>query len=423
MKRFLLAIPLVFSLATPRLTLSAQQRAPSKAPAEPGSELTVILLTMGVGEQVWEQFGHNAIWIRDMSRPPSAGGPTDSVYHWGLFDFAQPHFIPRFLKGEMLYSMGGFSLTSTLEDYHRLDRSVWAQELDLTPAQRLALRDYIRWNEQPEHRGYYYDYYRDNCSTRVRDALDRVLGGMIRTTFGSRPSGQTYRSHTLRLTQVGPLLATGIDIGAGRPTDRELTAWEEMFLPRQLHDGLRELRITDATGASRPLVKREAVPYRSKTHEEPQRAPRWVLPFTLLGLLVGAAFTLLGFKAARGGARARFWTGVLFAVWAFTAGILGVLLTLLWTVTHHVAAHENENLLLFNPLWLVLAVVAPMTAVKGRLARFTRGLAMGLAVIAIAAPLLHVVGLSRQSNLEIIGLALPAALAIAWSVYRGTSAR
>jgi hypothetical protein len=404
---------------------TAQQRAAGAplALAEPGSELTVVLLTMGVGKEIWEQFGHNAIWIRDMSRPPSAGGGTDSVYHWGLFDFSQPNFIPRFLKGEMLYSMGGFTLASTMDDYHRLDRSVWAQELDLTPAQKLALRDYIRWNEQPQNRGYYYDYYRDNCSTRVRDALDRVLGGMIRARFSPRTRGQTYRSHTLRLTQVNPLLAAGIDIGEGRPADRELTVWEEMFLPRILHDGIRELRITDAAGVSRPLVKREAVLYRSTQFEEPDQAPRWILPFTLIGLLVGAAFLLLGLKAARGNARARFWSGVLFAVWAFAAGLLGVLLTLLWTVTHHVASHQNENLLLFNPLWLVLAVLVPMSAVKGRLARFTRGLMLALAVAALVAPLLHVVGLSRQSNLEVVGLALPAALAMAWTVLRGTSAR
>jgi hypothetical protein len=155
---------------------------------------------MGVGEQVWEQFGHNAIWIRDMSRPPSAGGGTDSVYHWGLFDFSQPNFIPRFLKGEMLYSMGGFTLASTMSDYHRLDRSVWAQELDLTPAQKLALRNYIQWNEQPENRGYFYNYYHDNCSTRVRDALDRALGGVLRSAMATRMTGTTYRSHTRRLT-------------------------------------------------------------------------------------------------------------------------------------------------------------------------------------------------------------------------------
>jgi hypothetical protein len=122
-------------------------------------------------------------------------------------------------------------------------------------------------------------------------------------------------------------------------------------------------------------------------------------------------------------ARARFWSGVVFALWAFIAGVLGLLLTLLWTVTHHVASHQNENLLLFNPLWLVLAVLVPMSAVKGRLARFTRGLVLLLVVTALVAPLLHVVGLSRQSTLEIIGLALPAALAMGWTVLRGTSAR
>src|SRR4029077_12271731 len=34
----------------------------SVASGEPGSNLTVYLLTFGWGDVVWERFGHNAIW-------------------------------------------------------------------------------------------------------------------------------------------------------------------------------------------------------------------------------------------------------------------------------------------------------------------------------------------------------------------------
>jgi hypothetical protein len=108
-------------------------------------------------------------------------------------------------------------------------------------------------------------------------------------------------------------------------------------------------------------------------------------------------------------------------LWAFAAGFLGLLLFLLWTVTNHVFAHQNENLLLLHPLWLVLAVLGPMTAVKGRLARTTRWMALGFAGLAVVALLMHVVGVSRQANLEIIALTLPPILAIAWAMHRGTA--
>ena len=96
------------------------------------------------------------------------------------------------------------------------------------------------------------------------------------------------------------------------------------------------------------------------------------------------------------------------------AGLLGVLLTLLWTVTDHVFAHHNENLLLFNPLWLVLAVLIAITMWSGRAARWTRLFALGLAGLSAIALLAHLVTLSSQVNLAVIGLALPPALAIAW---------
>ena len=98
-----------------------------------------------------------------------------------------------------------------------------------------------------------------------------------------------------------------------------------------------------------------------------------------------------------------------------------MILTLLWGVTDHNFAHRNENLLLFNPLWLVLAVLVPMSAVKGRVSRVTRSLTFLVAALALVALLLHLVGLSRESNGEMIALALPPTLALAWVVHRGTA--
>jgi hypothetical protein len=97
---------------------------------------------------------------------------------------------------------------------------------------------------------------------------------------------------------------------------------------------------------------------------------------------------------------------------------LGLLLALLWGVTDHVFAHRNENLLLFNPLWLVLAVSVAITMWSGRAATLTRVFALGLAGLAVIAILVHLVGLSSQVNLAVAGLALPPALAIAWAVTR-----
>jgi len=416
-------------LAVSPAVATAQVRPPSAeqppgprvtVPPEPGSELTVTLMTMGVGEQVWEQFGHNALWFH-VERPPSVGGPADVVYNWGIFDSSKPYFIPHFLQGLMLYSMGGYNLQQTLIEYQERDRELWTQELDLTNAQKVALRDFVIWNSRPENAGYRYDYYLDNCSTRVRDALDRVLGGVIRATFSGRNTDYTYRSETLRLTQRQSLLASGIDLGLGRPADRKLTAYEEMFLPMRLRDYVRELRIDDGHGGTRPLVKKERMVLGTVTHPEASAPPHWMAPFATIGIAVAILFAVLGWRGARGRKGARVAAATLFAVWAFGVGMLGLILTLLWTVTDHHFAHRNENLLLFNPLWLVLAVFGPMTAVKGRLSRTTRWLTFFLAGLGVIALLMHLTGLSRESNGEIIALALPPTLALAWVVHRGTA--
>jgi hypothetical protein len=343
------------------------------------------------------------------------------VYNWGIFDSSQPYFIPHFLQGRMIYSMGGYPYEETLIEYRQRDRAVWAQELDLTNAQKIALRDFVIWNSRPENAHYRYDYYLDNCSTRVRDALDRVLGGVIRATFSGRKTPYTYRSETLRLTQREPLLATGIDIGLGRPADHQLSAYEEMFLPMRLRDYIREIRVSDGKGGTHPLVKNERMLLGTVSHPEPAAPPHWMALFLTIGLVLAALFVVAGWRASRGSAPARFTAGTLFAIWSFIAGVLGVILALLWTVTDHSFAYRNENLLLFNPLWLVLAVLAPMTAVKGGLSRTTRWLTLLLAGLALIALLLHIVRLSHEGNGAIIALAQPPILALAWSVYRGTA--
>ena len=421
--RFFAAISFASLSAGAQVRPPSAQRPPGpevSQPREPGSELTITLLTMGVGEQVWEQFGHNALWFH-VERPPSSGGPVDVVYNWGIFDSSQPYFIPHFLQGRMLYSMGGYPFEQTLIEYRQRDRAVWAQELDLTNAQKVKLRDFVIWNSRPENANYRYDYYRDNCSTRVRDALDTVLGGVIRATFSGRKTDYTYRSETLRLTQKGALLASGIDVGLGRPADHQLSAYEEMFLPMRLRDYIRELRVEDGHGGARPLVKSERMLLPTIRHQEPSAPPRWMATYVILGLLIATLFAVVGWKAARGSATARYAAGMLFALWSFGAGLLGLILTLLWTVTDHSFAHRNENLLLFNPLWLALAVLAPMTAVRGRLSRVTRWLTFFLAALASIALLMHLAGLSRESNGEVIALALPPALVLAWVVHRGTA--
>lgn len=381
-----------------------------------GRNVTVSLLTMGNGDQVWELFGHTAIWIHDNV------SNRDTVFNWGVFDSHQPHFILHFLQGLMLYQMGGQTMDDLLYQYQYFNRSVVSQELDLAPQQKDSLLHLIQVNARPENLQYRYDYFVDNCSTRPRDLLDRVLGGALRAHSGQLTNA-SYRSETLRLMQGDKPLVVGVHIGLGEPSDRKITMWEEMFLPRRLHDVVATVQVHDSTGASRPLVRGERVLFKSTRGAEPEAPPNLAPWLLALGLVLAALFVWLGLRARSPRRGARLTAAIVLSIWCAVAGVLGVLLTILWTLTDHVFAHRNENLLLFNPLWLVLAVLIAITMSSGQATRWTRLFALGLAGLAVIALLVHLATLSAQSNLAVIGLALPPALAIAWvSTRRSASA-
>ena len=387
---------------------SPRQVAPVAQPDplhQSGQNVTISLLTMGNGEQVWELFGHNALWIHDNVTN------RDTVFNWGVFSFHQEHFIPHFLQGRMLYSMGGDSMENVLQAYRYWNRSVLSQELDLTPAQKDSILVTIQRNALPENVNYRYDYYRDNCSTRVRDILDHALGGPL-SVQAAGLTDATYRWHSLRLMQGNLPIMLGVDIGLGRPADVRLTKWQEMFLPRQLHDFVAHVRVLDPSGAMKPLVRSERVLFQATRKPEPAAPPDLGLWLLFGGVIVAVVITSLGFMATPLHPVMRFAAAVVSGVWSLAVGLLGTVLVLLWAVTDHVFAHANENVLLFNPLWLGLAVLLPVYLWSGRAETATRRLALVTVVLSLTALGLHVLGISRQHNVALIGLMLPPTLGV-----------
>ncbi|HET8623182.1 MAG TPA: DUF4105 domain-containing protein [Gemmatimonadales bacterium] len=371
----------------------------------PGASLTISLVTMGVGVRVWERFGHNAIMVEDRERG------TRTAYNYGLFDLRQENFVLRFIQGRMWYWMQGLDADAMLQSYIRDNRSVWVQELDLTPDERVALRDFLVWNERPENRYYRYDYYRDNCSTRVRDALDRVLGGRFRALTDTVSTGTTYRFHTKRLTASDLPLFTGLQVALGEPVDRPITAWEAMFLPLTVQEWARRMTVRDSLGRERPLVRSERTLFISSVPDPLVRPPSWLPGY----LVTGAA---LGGLLVAGGRRSRL-LGWLGTAWVILAGIAGAILTFLWAFTDHVVAYRNENLLQASVLLLPLALLLPaLVAGRSWAGRPAVVFAMLVAVSSLAGLVLQALPAFDQQNGEVLALAVPINLGLAWGVRR-----
>jgi hypothetical protein len=406
--RILLALAVALGLAAAPVPARAQ------APlAAPDTGLTVVLLTMGQGDLVWEKFGHNALWIHD----PATG--TDRVYNYGMFDFNSPGYWGRFIKGNWLYELGVHDLRTTVYNYEYFNRTIEAQQLNLTPAQKRQLQAFLENNALPQNRQYLYDYYRDNCSTRIRDALDRVIGGRLRAATVDSMTETTYRWHSERLIVEDEPSYVGLAAGLGPAADRRINAWEEMFLPGKVQEQIRAIRVPDASGGEVPLVAREWTLLPAQGRAEERREPPPATPFFMVAaVMIGCILLLTGMSAPRS-ALARMAFSAVSALWLLFAGTAGVLLVGLWAFTNHQIAYRNENLLQLSPLALPLVLLVPCLAYGARwAARPAWLLAAAVAALSVLGFVMQIIPGLDQRNAQIIAVALPINLVLAWTVRR-----
>ena len=395
--RFGRLLPLLLLAAAP---LAAQQT-DTTAPA-PGGQYQISVLTAGVGAEVWERWGHNMIRVRDTLTG------EDVAYNWGMFSFAQEGFVRRFLMGRMHYWMAADGTERTVRLYQYRDRTLIEQHLALTPAQRLQLVAFLEWNAREENKYYRYDYYLDNCSTRLRDALDRVLGGALRAQTDTVMAGTTFRRETRRLSSPDALLYTGLMLGLGPATDRPISVWQEMFLPVRTMEELRHVRVPGADGAPVPLVTSEDTLYRSTRFSEPTDPPRKLPLYLAIG--GGLGLILIGVGRLR---RPRAFL-ILGAFVALILGLGGALLVFLMGFTDHAVTYGNENALLVSFLALILAVALRPALDGGRRAgRLASGVALAIAGLALVALFLKVAMPSHQDTWETLALLFPIDLGLA----------
>jgi hypothetical protein len=401
----LLLVVLAFVALVPRAA-----RAESAPSGQPGDEFTISVLTMGPGDHPFFKFGHNALLVHD------AALRRDEVYNFGTFQFQSATLISDFMKGRLRYWLSVQSFGSTVAHYRNENRSLDAQELALSAAQKRRLVDRLRRNAEPDQRYYKYDYYLDNCSTRVRDAIDAVIDGRLRAASQS-PAEMSFRAHTERVTGDDFWFALALDIALGPEVDRPISQWEEMFLPSKLEESLRRVTLTTPDGDV-PLVAQETVLVAANRPPLPRAPPVWTAWFAIAGVVLGGLFAGLGrVGAQRRIGRVAF--GVLAALVSLVLGLLGCAFLVLWTATDHGVAYRNANLLQCSPIALALAVVAVALACTRRGGeRGFQALAGGLLASSGLGLLLAVLRVTHQDNARFIALFLPIWLGV-WLGARG----
>ena len=361
-----------------------------------GPALRIGVMTMEPGEEFWERFGHDALVVQ---------GPGEAIsYNFGFFDMDEPGFVPNFIRGRMRYALVALPLGEDLSSYKAEGRGVTMQWLNLDPAQARELADALAVNARPENMFYRYDYYRDNCSTRVRDALDRALDGGLKAQLSGRSQGNTWRSESVRLAWPAKWMAFGFHLGLAGSADRPLSRWEESFIPMRLRDALREVKRADG----KPLVAQEEALLPHRISMPPDEMPRWRVPALFAGLAAGLLLAWTGRRHPRALAAFAlpFW---------FLCSLLSLVMAYLWLGSEHMAAHGNENLLLFSPLCLFLLPGAWAALRRRPVSPRFRQLLWVIAGSAAVAGFLKFLPFRPQENVEWVLLLLPIHLALARS--------
>lgn len=368
------------------------------AQAAAGSEAAprIGVITMQPGEVFWERFGHDALLVDS----PEGGAIS---YNFGAFDPAEPDFLPRFVRGQMRYYFDAVPLRQDLQPYRRSGRGVTVQWLNLTPDEARRVAALLAENAKPENAAYHYDYFRNNCATRVRDTLDTALDGALAQAWqNAPPTAPSYRSEATRLASPSGWMWFGFELGLGSRAEAALTPWESAFIPMRLADLLRHTRLPDG----RPLVLAETRLLPHRLGEAPSHAPRPLAAFALTGLLLATALYALGRWLPR------LVTALALGFWLLCSA-LGALLLYLWFGSAHWAMAANQNLLLLNPLALLL-VPGTLARLRGRPGGRLFCLALPLvALMALATLPLAWLPLWPQDNALIIALLLPLHLAFA----------
>jgi Domain of unknown function (DUF4105) len=304
----------------------------------PQAEISVITCGRDPRE-LYAAFGHSAIRVVDPANR------IDYAYNYGVFDFDQPNFYLNFTRGLMLYKLGVYAYPDFVNSYVYYNRWVTEQVLNLSPAQKQKIFEFLEWNALPQNETYRYDYFYNNCANKVRDVFANILKDSVHFDNAYITTSYTIRQLTDIYLTDQPWGDLGIDICLGLPMDKVATPYEYMFLPDYIMQAFDHATIRHG-GAPEPLVKIKVPVFVNAPTEVP---PSLIHPLTAFGIFGGLALLLTVWDYRR--KKLALW----FDIVLFTlTGAVGLLLLILWLATDHQAASKNFNLLWALPTHLLI---------------------------------------------------------------------
>lgn len=299
--------------------------------------LQISLLTVMPGEELYSTFGHSALRITDTVTH------QDIVYNYGTFNFDDPDFYTKFIRGKLLYYLSTDDFHSFVLENQQDNRGITEQILNLSCEQKRNIIGLLEANMMAQNRFYKYDFLFDNCTTRLRDLVEQAsdstvhFGKALKTEVSFRNLIHEYLDKNDK--QWSKL---GIDILLGAKTDAIATPYQVMFLPDYLMK-----TFDSSTINSQPLVTDKHSLFKI-TYSQNEK-DNLTHPFFLFICL----FVLIAFLSFSKNAFIQKFLASFDALLFFIVGFLGILILFMWFGTDHIMCRNNYNLLWAWPMNIV----------------------------------------------------------------------
>ncbi|MBM78589.1 MAG: hypothetical protein CL846_08910 [Crocinitomicaceae bacterium] len=300
------------------------------------------VITCSEGDEIYSLFGHSALRINNPYEN------KDIVVNWGLFEFTndQLKFGYDFAKGRLSYFMGIQRTANFLYEYQTTNRKVSEQILNLSNEKKQKLIDLLSINYKPENRKYRYEFFYDNCSSKIRDYLNAIFGSEIIWAKNSDANQLTFRQIINKNLEKKPWLGLGINLVLGSPIDKKADNHNLMFLPSYVEKILKETTIK-SLDENQNLVQKTKTLFKSSKLISKSNPDISYIFWTMF--LITIVLLILKLELA-------------FKIWSsltlFILGMLGFILMFMWFGTDHQATKYNFNLLWATPThWLTIYIL------------------------------------------------------------------
>lgn len=308
-----------------------------KANAQDSSRLRISLLTCTPGNELYSIFGHSAIRIID------SNNVNDLVFNYGTFNFNDEEFYIKFVKGKLNYFVSVQQTEDFIFSYTAEGRGITEQILNLSELEKNEIKYALIENLKEENKYYQYDFFYDNCTTRLRDIIYKnkqpspILPYVMSEKTRFRQAIHMYlnksEQHWSKL---------GIDLLLGAKTDKIMSAEEQEFLPENLMYAFDQCTNQKLVSEKIQLTPPTFISQISKSLFTPNFC-FWIF----FAVVFSLSFVKNKFVSI-------ITTGLDFTILFFT-GALGILFIFMWFGTDHIMTKNNYNILWALPTNLIAA--------------------------------------------------------------------